>query len=170
MALELRTFVDVLTETDEHNKHVVKTLTDRLKKATVRTKTQRTWQLKTTNQVRRQKTMIKRMNETIDAQDTDYVDLKARYDALVTEHDALLTEHTDLTKDNDELHTELITMTMDHERDAEDIRDINARLADHSCPWCGSPTPAPVPARSTSSTGTQTTTPAMTVNKHFMPV
>ena len=89
MALELKSFIDVLAETDDHNKNVVKTLTDQLKKVTSRTKTQRTWQLKTTNQVRRQKTTMRRMNETIDAMDVDYVELKTKYDARLTKHDTL---------------------------------------------------------------------------------
>ena len=159
MALELRSHVDAMKETDDHNVAVVKDLQDKNKdlektinKLTRTKKAQRTWQLKTTNHVRRQKTSIKNMNSTIDAMETDYTELKTETDALKTETDALKTV-------NDTLETEIATLHLDNERNTEDFETLTKRLSDHSCPYCGTPGP------STSSTGTQT---PVTINKHFM--
>ena len=151
MALELRSIVTVMAETDDHNKNVIKDLQDKntdlekqIKKLTNSTNKQRTWQLKTTNQVRRNKTLIKNMNKTIERLETDNTELK-------TENDELKTE-------NDELQTQNIELEMDTEQNTIDFSTITKRLADHSCPYCGTPAPR------TDSIGTQT---QVTFNKHF---
>ena len=132
MALTLRTLVTVMEETDDHNKKVVKDLEDKIKKLTRTTKLQKTWQHKTTNQVRRQKTTIRNMTNTIDAMETEYMELKTETDELKTM--------------NDTLETEIATLDLDNERNTEDFKTLTKRLADNSCAYCGTPTPAPAPA------------------------
>ena len=157
MALELRSHVDamhdVMKETDDHNRNVVKDLQDKIKehektikKLTRSSKAQRTWQLKTSNHVRRQKTSIKNMNSTIDAMETEYKDL--------------LTENTDLRKENADMETEIVMLHIDNERNTEDFKTLTKRLSDHSCAYCGTP-------KATRYTEVDTQTP-LTFNKHFM--
>ena len=155
MALELRLHVDAMKETDDHNVAVVKDLQDKnkdlektIKKLTGTKKAQRTWQLKTTNHVRRQKTSIKNMNSTIDAMETEYKDMKTETDALKTV--------------NDTLETEIATLHLDNERNTEDFKTSAKRLADNSCAYCGTPTPK---ATRYTEVGTQT---PVTFDKHFM--
>ncbi len=126
MALTVATATaEIMAETDDHNKKVVKDLEDKIKKLTRTTKVQRTWQLKTTNQVRRQKTTIRNMTNTIDAMETEYMELKTMIDTL---------------------ETEIATLHLVNERNTEDFKTLTKRLADNSCAYCGTPTPAPAPA------------------------
>jgi hypothetical protein len=145
MAREPKTFANSMQDVDQYNRVLfnemtdtieehVKTIDDLEKTLAKRTK----HKLKTARFIRRRKRAMEIKDQTIERLETD---------------------NTELKTENDELQTQNIELKMDTEQNTIDFSTITKRLADHSCPYCGTPTP------STASTGTET---PVTINKHFM--
>ena len=145
MARELKTFVDIIQDADQHNRALFDEMTEENKKLqktidalTRIAKTRKTWKLKNTLQVRRQKHLLGRQSTKIERLKTDNTELKTYSAQLETVIMDVQTENLELLVKLDE--------------NIEDFNDITERLADNSCAYCGRPTPRPVP---TTSRGTQ---------------